>query len=84
MFYVYVLRLSNSQFYVGRSDDLRRRFHEHMQGKVKSTQKRRPLSLVFYEAFILKEDGIRRERYFKTSKGKSTIRIMLQSYLSGL
>ena len=81
MYYVYILQLNNGQLYNGRTDDLKRRFSEHKEGKVKSTKHRRPLRLLFYEAFFNKLDTIRRERYFKTSKGKSTIRMMLRATL---
>lgn len=36
------------------------------------------LNLFFYEAFLAKEDAIRREDYLKTTKGKSTLRMMLR------
>ncbi|OGL65315.1 hypothetical protein A3B21_02415 [Candidatus Uhrbacteria bacterium RIFCSPLOWO2_01_FULL_47_24] len=81
MHYVYILLLSNKQLYTGRTDDLRRRFQEHKDGKVAATRYRRPLKLVFYETFLSKEDAIRRERYLKTSKGKSTLKMMLRDSL---
>lgn len=79
MYYVYVLQSTkDGKRYIGRSDDLRRRMTEHEGGKVASTKHRRPIKLIFYEAFSAREDAIRRERYFKTSKGKSTLDIMLR------
>lgn len=64
--------------YMGRSDDLKRRITEHNTGKVKATKNRRPLELIFYEAFKSKQDAIRREQYFKTGKGKSSIKQTLR------
>ena len=79
MYYVYVLQSrKDGKRYIGQSDDLRRRISEHENGKLTSTKHRRPIKLIFYEAFSAKEDAIRRERYFKTSKGKSTLDIMLR------
>jgi len=40
-----------------------------------------PVELIFYEAFKSKEDTIRRERYLKSSKGKSTLNLMLRNSL---
>ena len=78
MYYVYVLKSKrNARMYVGRTEDLRRRFQEHRLGKVWTTFRMLPISLLFYEAFSSKADSIRRERYLKTSKGKSTLRMML-------
>lgn len=84
MHYVYVLLLSNRQLYAGRSGDLRRRVSEHESGKVKSTEHRRPLRLIFYEAFASRTDAVRRERYFKTSSGKATLQLMLKYFFEDL
>jgi len=79
MYYTYVLKsLKDKKFYIGRSDDLKRRIAEHKAGKVKSTKNRLPIELIFYEAFKSKLDAIRRENYFKTTKGKRALRIMLK------
>ena len=83
MYYVYVLQsILRAQLYVGSTDDLRRRYREHQQGKVESTKGMRPLKLIFYEAFAAKEDAKRREQYFKTTKGKRTLRLLLKRSLS--
>ena len=82
MFYTYILHLSNNSLYVGSTDDLKRRYKEHVWGKVESTRKRRPLKLIFYEAFLYKKDAQRREEYFKTSKGKRMLRVMLKEYFN--
>jgi len=39
------------------------------------------LELIFYEAFPTKTDALRRESYFKTTKGKVTLRQMLKGFL---
>jgi len=74
-YYVYVLlSLKDKKFYIGYTSDLKRRLQEHKRGKNISTKPRRPLKLIYYEAHLSKKDAQRRERYFKTSKGKSTLR----------
>ncbi|MFA7314360.1 MAG: GIY-YIG nuclease family protein [Candidatus Magasanikbacteria bacterium] len=78
MHYVYILKMSNGKLYTGRSDDLKRRIIEHNSGKVKSTKNNRPLKLIYYEAFIAKEDSIRREMYLKTSTGKRMLKLLLK------
>ena len=79
MFYVYILKSSrDSKLYIGRSNNLKRRILEHKNGKVIATKHRRPLKLIFYEAFISKEDSVRRENYFKTTKGKSSLKLMIR------
>ena len=82
MHYVYVLlSLLDQKFYIGRTDNLRQRKQQHDAGKVTSTKHRRPLKLVFYEAFANKKDAVRRELYLKTTKGRSTLKMMLRESL---
>jgi len=82
MHYAYVLKsLRDKKLYLGRSDDLRRRIVEHKKGKVDATKNRLPIELIFYEAFKDKSDAIRRESYFKTTKGKRALAIMLKESL---
>jgi len=80
-YYVYVLlSLKDWKFYIGFTNNLKRRFREHQRGENISTSKRLPVRLIFYEAFLSKDDAQRRERYFKTAKGKTTLRQMLRDY----
>jgi len=82
MYYVYVLKSRlDEKLYIGYTTDLKERFKRHQNGEVVSTKSRRPLDLIFYEAYKSKEDAERRERYFKTAKGKSSLRIMLKDSL---
>ncbi len=82
MFYVYVCQQRGSgRLYVGRTRDLKRRIEEHQQGRVWTTRRMSPFRLVFYECFLSQYDAIRRERYFKTQKGKSTLKMMLRNSL---
>ena len=84
MFYVYVLKsLKDKRLYVGYTSDLKSRFLQHQAGKVASTKLRRPLRLLFYEAFCSQADA-RRERYLKTSKGKATLKQVLRCGLQTL
>ena len=82
MFYMYILlSLKDNQFYIGFSSDLKNRIEAHNSGSVCSTAGRRPLRLIYYEAHISKQDALRRETYFKTSKGRTSLRLMLRNFL---
>ncbi len=79
MFYVYVLQsLKDKKLYIGYSANLKKRIQYHYSGNVRSTKGRRPLKLIFYEAFTGKEDAERRERYFKTNSGKKSLKLILR------
>jgi len=82
MYYVYILKSqSDGKLYIGYTMNLKNRLQEHERGEVVSTKARRPLQLIFYEAYRSMEDAKRRERYFKTSKGKSSLHLMLKDSL---
>ena len=83
MYYVYVLlSLKDKKFYIGYTNNLKRRLNEHNSGKNISTKSRLPLKLIYYESHLSKADAARREKYFKTAKGKSTLRQMLRESLN--
>ena len=83
MYYVYVLlSLKDSKFYIGFSEDIKKRLADHNAGRNTSTKPRRPFELIYYEAHLSKDDALRREAYFKTTKGKSTLNQMLRVTLS--
>lgn len=82
-YYVYILQsLKIDWIYVGSTSDLRQRFKSHNDGENLSTKNYAPFRLIFYEAYLSKRDALRREEYFKTTKGKTTLRAMLKEYFS--
>ncbi|MBU4332748.1 GIY-YIG nuclease family protein [Patescibacteria group bacterium] len=69
MFYVYVLKsIKVGKFYIGFTENLKRRILEHKTGQVKSTRNWLPLELVYYEAYKSKKDALIRERRLKHFK----------------
>ena len=74
--------LKDGNLYIGYSSDVFQRLKQHNAGENISTKTRRPLKLIFYEAYLYKEDAIRREQYFKTSKGKRALKLMLSDTLN--
>jgi putative endonuclease len=79
---VYILySLKDHKLYIGNTKNLQRRLTEHFQGRSKSTAPRRPLQLLFCEYYFSKYDAQRREKYFKTTAGKKTLRLMLRESL---
>jgi putative endonuclease len=82
MTYVYILHLRNDQLYAGLTRRMKERYEEHQKGRSPFTKKFLPVRLVFYETFLSHKDAQRRERYFKTAKGKSILRLMLRQTLA--
>ena len=82
MYYVYILRsLRNGNLYAGFSEDLKARIKKHFGKGVHTTKRMGEIELVFYEAFKNEKDARRREKYFKTTKGKRTLKLMLKENL---
>jgi putative endonuclease len=80
-YYVYVLHNREKKFfYAGYSEDIKKRFEIHSKGGVTSTKAYLPLELVHYEAYNNMKDAKRREEYFKTTKGKTMLKLMLKEY----
>jgi putative endonuclease len=69
MWYFYVLQSQKKLdwFYKGSTSDLKRRFTQHNDGDVTSTQFYRPLKLVYYEAFVNEKTARLRESCVKKS-----------------
>jgi predicted GIY-YIG superfamily endonuclease len=71
MWYVYFLKLSNEDIYVGSTDDLRRRVGSHSRGHVISTRDHLPAVLMSYVAVQDEPHARQLERYFKSGSGKA-------------
>jgi predicted GIY-YIG superfamily endonuclease len=65
--YLYILRCADGSYYVGTTrDDLDKRVAEHQTGAFAGyTANRRPVSLVFQQAFERVEDAVSAERQVK-------------------
>lgn len=80
-YYVYILKSINHNFlYVGFTANLKVRFIQHNNKEELSTKHYAPFKLIHYEAYRNVRDAKRREEYFKTTKGKTTLRLMLKEY----
>jgi len=81
MYYTYVLKSEiDGNLYVGYTENLKLRIEQHNRGYVKSTQKRRPLKLIYFEACINQQDALKREKYLKTFYGKMFLKKRLQNW----
>lgn len=81
-YFIYVLLSRRGWlFYIGFSANVFSRTQQHNAGLNISTARRRPLELIYYEAHRSRDDALRREHYFKTTKGKVTLRSIIRSFL---
>lgn len=83
MYYVYVLRsLKDNELYVGKTNDLKKRFYRHQHGLVPATKHRLPLELLYYEAFAHKTDAGREELFYKSGFGREALKSKLEYTLT--
>ncbi len=82
MYYVYTLRSGkDDKLYIGSTSNLKKRLKEHKEGRVQSTSYRRPLELIYYEAY--KEEGVARKREKLLKKGKAHMELRKRLGLEG-
>ena len=68
MHFVYVLKLVDSNLYVGSTNDLKRRLQEHQLGESTFTKKYLPAKLIYCEVYLAKGDALEREKKLKEHK----------------
>ena len=67
MFWVYILKCSDSSYYTGHTDNLEQRFSQHQQRYFPAcyTAARLPVELVFSHSFSTREEALASERQIK-------------------
>jgi putative endonuclease len=68
-YYIYIVKLNNNKFYIGFTDNLKRRINEHITKQVESTRHYIPCALITYIAFQSKKSALKFEKYLKTGSG---------------
>jgi len=85
MHYVYILYSKKlRKFYIGLTDNLKKRILEHNNGESSFTSRGGCWELVYYEAFSIKSDAVREERFLKTGQGRERRKYLLKSCLEDL
>ncbi len=81
-YYVYILfSFKDHKFYIGFTNNLKRRLTEHANLKVEVTKNRTPLKLIHYEYFINKSDAQAREKFLKSGYGRKQFKEILKNTL---
>ncbi len=70
MYCVYIIQSQiDASFYIGNTNNLKRRLSEHNAGHVKFTSTKKPYKLVWYCAFSNREKALDFEKYLKHGSG---------------
>ena len=73
MAYVYILKTSSGDYYVGSTNNIEARLKMHTAGKVKSTKNKLPVALVFKEYHYSKSEAQKKEYKIKGWKSRKMI-----------
>ena len=66
MIYIYaIVNTTRNYIYVGMTNDVERRIKEHNNGENKSTKTYSPFVLIYTEAFPLRVEARKKEKYLK-------------------
>ncbi|MCK4905763.1 GIY-YIG nuclease family protein [bacterium] len=77
--FVYILQSGrNGRYYIGSTNNIDRRFKEHVEGIVKATCNLRPLLLVFQQEYKTLLEARRVERKLKRFKRKDIIKRIIK------
>jgi putative endonuclease len=76
MHYVYIVKCDDGTYYTGYTDNVPRRIEEHNNSEgAKYTRSRRPVKLVYNEAYITKSTALKRECFIKKLSRKQKIKL---------
>ena len=82
VYYVYFLKSKkNGKYYIGVSNDVKRRLKEHNNGLSKFTAPFQPYELKRVEKFMKIEDAYKREIFIKKKRRKKIIELIISSPL---
>lgn len=73
MWYVYVLKCNNGEYYRGCTNDINERLRRHQNGHVNSTKSLLPVTLINYTAFQSQDKAYEFEKYLKSGSGRAFI-----------
>lgn len=78
MFFTYILRCHDDTLYVGATNNLEKRLHEHnnLKSGAHYTKIRRPVTLVHHESFETLKEARAREAKLKRLKREEKIKII--------
>jgi len=82
MYFVYILLCSDGSFYTGSTNDVERRFMDHLMGKgAKYTKSHKPVKIIYREKFASKSDALKREAEIKKLPKKKK-KILIKEFLN--
>jgi putative endonuclease len=77
-YFAYVIKsVNHDYFYKGHYKDLEVRLRQHNSGMTKSIRPFLPFVIVYFEEFGTLFEAVKREKYFKSSRGREFLKKVL-------
>jgi len=77
MWFVYILECQDGSFYTGITDDLKRRFSDHKNGKGGHyTRSHKPRHIVYSEKVATRSDALKREYQIKSWRREKKLELI--------
>ena len=82
VYYIYILESEREGIlYIGFTDDLKRRYAEHLSGRGgRTTRMRKDWKLIYFEGYPNKPDALGREKFLKSGSGRKYINKQLANH----
>ena len=80
MHFVYILKNCEGKYYIGCTNDLKRRIVEYNSGKSNYTKNKGPWELIYSENFKTSEEAYFREKQIKKYKGGNAFKKLIDSW----
>jgi len=66
MYYVYILLCRDGSYYTGSTNDVEKRFKDHLKGRgARYTKSHKPVKIIYEEKFNTKSEALKRETEIK-------------------
>ncbi len=76
-FFTYILLTEQNTLYCGYTDDVKKRFQAHLEGKgAKYTRSHKPVKIVYQKEFATKSEALKEERRIKKLSRSEKLKII--------
>lgn len=72
--HIYIIKSIEGYIYVGSTRDLKKRLYQHKNKLAGWTKRENGWELIYKEEYVLYAEARKRERWFKTGKGRDFIK----------
>ena len=79
-FCVYAIECANGAYYIGQTENLKRRWEQHLRGTASDYTKRyKPKQIIHFEEVINRDEAINKEKEWKTGYGRKRLKRLVEN-----